>query len=65
MTEDDREPFSENFELAGYDADLFILSIGAVWYYLIFEVLMMLIKQPFRCCPRIYQKLHSIANMNV
>ena len=35
LTEDDKVPFNTNFELAGHDSNLFILSIGAPWYYLI------------------------------
>ena len=65
MTEDDKVPFNTNFELAGHESCLFILSIGTPWYYLHWMILVFLIKLMFIKCPTVYQKLHSIASLNI
>ena len=61
LSADDRVPLNTNFELAGHDSCLFILSIGTPWYYLLLLILVLLIKCLFKRCPRISQKLDMLA----
>ena len=64
LEEDDKVPYNSNFELAGHEANLFILGIGTLWYVLYFLILVMLLKLLFRKQPRVYQKLHKLATLN-
>ena len=65
LAEDDRVSFNSYFELAGHDSALFILSIGTPWYYFMLMIFVLLLKLIFGRCPRVYQKLDSIANTNI
>ena len=65
LSEDDRVAFDSHFELAGHDSVLFILSIGTPWHYFMLMIFVLVLKLIFRKCPRVYQKLDSIANTNI
>ena len=62
LGEDDKEPFNENFELAGHESNLFILSFGTPFYILKVMILILLVKQCFVKRPSVYSKLHSLAS---
>ena len=44
LTEAHRVAYNVHFALTGHDSNLFILSIGFVWYYLTFLLLVLLVK---------------------
>ena len=64
LSEDDKVPLNTNFELAGHESSLFILSIGTPWYYLLLMILVLLIKSLCTRCPNVYQKLDMLAKQN-
>ena len=62
MGEDDKEPFNDNFELAGHESNLFILSFGTPFYMLKVMILILLVKQCFVNRPSVYIKLDGLAS---